>query len=114
MSGPRLKLKVLDLASKEISDQVAFYKKRSGPELSGRWRGAVNQAISTLRTLPERGALVDPGSTDLRNIRRLPIEGFPKHLIFYRFDAPTRFVIVLRVIHGARDLNSLLESGPRE
>jgi toxin ParE1/3/4 len=114
MSARSPKLRVLHLATREISDQSSFYKSRSGAELAERWRAAVNHAIRTLRTLPERGGLVSPGSSTLGDIRRLPIEGFPKHLIFYRIDAATGTIFILRVIHGARDLNSLLESGPRE
>jgi plasmid stabilization system protein ParE len=35
----------------------------------------------------------------------MSISGFPKHLLFYRFDA--KEVFVLRVVHGARDLERL-------
>jgi plasmid stabilization system protein ParE len=36
---------------------------------------------------------------------RVPVTGFPKHLIFYKVEG--REVFVLRVIHGARDLENL-------
>jgi len=41
----------------------------------------------------------------LRDVRRATISGFPKHLLFYRFDDDE--VFVLRVVHGARDLERL-------
>ena len=37
------------------------------------------------------------------------IKGFEKHLIFYRPAADG--IEVIRVIHGARDIDSVLESG---
>ena len=41
----------------------------------------------------------------LRGTRRLPITGFPMHLVFYQFREDE--VRVLRVVHGARDLEAL-------
>ncbi|HWW15869.1 MAG TPA: hypothetical protein VN310_14505 [Candidatus Dormibacteraeota bacterium] len=38
-------------------------------------------------------------------MRRMPIAGFPRHLIFYR--AEEKEIRILRVVHGARDLESL-------
>jgi plasmid stabilization system protein ParE len=35
----------------------------------------------------------------------MPITRFPKHLIFYQAESGE--VLILRVIHGARDLESL-------
>jgi len=77
MSPGRLKLKVLHIAAAEIKEQANFYRERSGAPLAARWRTAVNEAMRSLRSLPERGGLV-----------------------------------ILRIIHGARDLPPLLESGP--
>jgi plasmid stabilization system protein ParE len=35
----------------------------------------------------------------------MPVRKFPKHLIFYRIENGK--IVILRVIHGARDLESL-------
>ncbi len=35
----------------------------------------------------------------------MPISRFPKHLVFYRVE--NREILILRVVHGARDLESL-------
>lgn len=42
---------------------------------------------------------------ELEGVRRTMISGFPKHLLFYRFDEEE--VFILRVVHGARDLERL-------
>jgi toxin ParE1/3/4 len=42
---------------------------------------------------------------ELHGTRRMPVAGFAKHLIFYQ--SSERKILVLRVVHGARDLESL-------
>lgn len=44
-------------------------------------------------------------SKDLSDVRRIAVAGFTRHLIFYRFQEQQ--LLILRVIHGARDLESL-------
>ncbi len=43
--------------------------------------------------------------SSLIGTRRMPVAGFAKHLIFYQ--SSERKILVLRVVHGARDLESL-------
>jgi toxin ParE1/3/4 len=42
---------------------------------------------------------------ELHDTRRVPVVGFSKHLVFYKSHESE--ILVLRVIHGARDLESL-------
>ncbi len=53
-----------------------------------------------------RWSSADPRLADLRIWR---IEGFEKHPIFYRPAADS--IEVIRILHGARDIDSVLESG---
>ena len=105
---PALKPRILPAASRAVAEQAAYYNEKSGPALAQRWRSAVTDAIRSLRTTPDRGNPANFDSTALRNIRSLHIEGFPKHLIFYRFDHETGIVSVITVVHGARDLEAVL------
>jgi toxin ParE1/3/4 len=43
---------------------------------------------------------------ELGKVRRVLVTGFPKHLVFYR--SHENELLILRVIHGARDLENLL------
>ncbi len=63
--------------------------------------------VSVLRVVktPSAGALCDFKSTELHDVRRISLAGFPKHLLFYEFKE--KEILVLRVLHGARDLESL-------
>ena len=46
------------------------------------------------------------GSFDCRPSRRVPVSGFPQSISFF-YKVEGREVFVLRVIHGARDLENL-------
>ena len=50
-------------------------------------------------------------SYELRDVFRVPVTGFPRHLIFYRLQDEQ--LLVLRVVHGARELETLFTLRPR-
>lgn len=57
--------------------------------------------------MPQRGKLIQSNNPELGNIRQQAVKGFKKYLVFYR---PTDLgVEILRVIHGARDIEAILE-----
>ncbi len=61
---------------------------------------------------PELGPLRAFDRRDLSGLRSLPVHGFEKHLVFYR---PTKEGIeVVRVLHGARDLGTILDDSAEE
>jgi plasmid stabilization system protein ParE len=109
-----LRLIVRPPATRAIADQARYYRLRATTELAARWRAAAAQAIRSLRTLPERGSLIDLEEETAQTIRRLPIEGFPRHLIFYCLDSEAAAVIVLLVSHGSRDMDPLLREESEE
>ena len=80
-------------------------QEQSGDKLAKRWESAVTSAVLRVVKTPGAGALCDFRPAELRNVRRLPLAGFPKHLLFYEFKK--KEILVLRVLHGARDLESL-------
>jgi toxin ParE1/3/4 len=94
-----------DASIADILEQADWYAAQSGQPLARRWEKAVTTAISHLPTRPATGPPCKFRSPALRDIRRATIAGFPKHLLFYRFDDDE--VFVLRVVHGARDLEQL-------
>ena len=101
----RRRLVFSDASIADILEQADWYAAQSGQPLAQRWQKAVTTAISHLLTRPATGALCKFRSPALRDVRRATISGFPKHLLFYRFDDDE--VFVLRVVHGARDLERL-------
>lgn len=102
----KMRLVVSDAAVSDILEQAEWYSAQSGNALAGRWEKAVTSAILRVVSRPTTGAPCTFQSSELRNVRRTAIRGFPKHLLFYRVDSGE--VFVLRVVHGARDLERLL------
>jgi toxin ParE1/3/4 len=94
-----------DAAIADILEQAEWYAAQSGRRLGRRWEKAVTSAVSSIARRPAVGALCTFRPPELRGVRRTMISEFPKHLVFYRFDDDE--VFVLRVVHGARDLERL-------
>lgn len=104
MKTPRLVLS--DAAAADIVEQADWYLEKSGEVLAKRWEEAVTSAILRVVSRPAGGTPCTFQSPELRDVRRTTISGFPKHLLFYRFEG--REIHILRVMHGARDLERLL------
>ena len=94
-----------DAAVADVSEQADWYSAQSGPHLARRWEKAVTLAVSLSVRRPAAGAPCAFRAPALQDVRRMTISGFPKHLLFYRFNDEE--VFVLRVLHGARDLEPL-------
>ena len=103
MKKPRLALS--DAAVADILEQADWYVAQSGDALAKQWEEAVTSAILRVVSRPAVGTPCTFQSPELRDVRRTTISGFPKHLLFYRFEG--REIHILRVMHGARDLERL-------
>lgn len=99
-------LAISDAAASDIVEQADWYEAQSGRSLAERWEKAVTAAILNTVRSPNSGTPCAFKSSELSHVRRISIAGFPKHLIFYRFSE--REIFLLRVVHGARDLERLL------
>lgn len=103
MKKPRLVLS--DAAVADVLEQADWYRDQSGRRLALRWENAVTSALKQIVRHPFSGSPCSFRSSELLDIRRAMIPNFPKHLLFYRFKEGE--VFVLRIIHGARDLEKL-------
>lgn len=90
----------------DILEQADWYANHSGKALTRRWENAVESAVLSVVRRPATGAPCAFRSLELLGVRRVAIPGFKKHLLFYKFNEEELFV--LRVVHGARDLEALL------
>lgn len=102
----RAKLRLAGLAVSDIQEQADWYEQCSDYALSRRWENEITAALIRIEKNPRSCAKCGFSADELQGIRRMPIAGFPRHLIFYR--AEKEKIKVLRVVHGARDLESLL------
>ena len=101
----QFRLTLSEAAATDIVEQADWYEQQSGTALAKRWERAVTSAVLRIVDRPRSGAVSNLRHAELGNIRRVLIAGFPRHLIFYQL-LPAE-ILVLRVVHGARDLESL-------
>jgi toxin ParE1/3/4 len=59
-------------------------------------------------TQPQIGAPYDSGIERLVGLRRVPVKGFEKYLLFY--TPRIGDIDVVRVLHAARDIQRIFES----
>ncbi len=87
----------------EIADYMAQVTSLAAAD---RFIAAADRTFEQLAGMPGIGTRYVPDEPAYAELRYFPVAGFRNHLIFYR---PTPDGIeVLRVIHGARDLGSIL------
>ena len=87
----------------------AFYIARDNPEAAERYLDAVEEAFRALGQTPGLGGPYR--NPRLKGLRRLILQGFSNHLIFY-LDLPEH-IDILRVLHAARDLQTILDEEGR-
>jgi toxin ParE1/3/4 len=103
VKGQRIVLS--DAAVADILEQAEWYESQEHRQLAERWEKAVAATFLRIAKAPSAGLLCHFKAEELLEVRRALVAGFPKHLVFYRFRDKELFI--LRVIHGARDLESL-------
>lgn len=101
----RATIQFSDIAISDILEQAEWYEQAEDRRLVTRWEKAVTSTLTRIRRAPQSGALCRFNASELAGIRRMPVAGFDRHLVFYRYDREV--VFVLRVVHGARDLEGL-------
>jgi len=100
-----LRLITTPLAQDDIDEQALYI---AGDNLYAglRFLDAIDHARDELARLPEIGTARRFDSPALSGLRVWPIPRFENWLIFYRIDEET--LTVVRVLHGARDLPTVL------
>jgi len=102
-------LRISEAASLSIVEQADYYEQNADLSLAQRWEEAVDQAVNSLLSLPERGAPCRFRSPALAGLRWIFVPGFPKHMVFYRSLPQEQTILIIQVLHGARNLETLLD-----
>lgn len=101
----KVQLVLSDAAVVDILEQADWYTAQSGRALAQRWEHSVTSSVMRVIKNPATGRRCAFRSAELREVRQISVRGFPKHLLFYSFDSAE--LLILRVVHGARDLELL-------
>jgi toxin ParE1/3/4 len=92
-------------AQQDLVDHFAFIGKDS-LDAASRLLIAAEKAFELLLEMPGLGRTWEVRNPRLAGLRMWPIRGFDKYLIFYR---PIEDGIeIVRVLHGAQDIQSIL------
>jgi toxin ParE1/3/4 len=85
--------------------RLAKFIRRDNPDAARRLLLAFDETVKDIANLSEMGNIWETDIARFAGLRWWAIQGFPNHLIFYRlFDDQ---IVILRVLHGARDLQDL-------
>jgi len=80
---------------------------KDSPRSAQKFLLAVERLAIRLTSIPEMGPKFDAEHPELTGLRVFPIPRFKRYLLFYRIHDEA--IEVVRIIHGARDLPSILE-----
>jgi toxin ParE1/3/4 len=101
---------IVDPVADRDVDEHFRYIARDSLEAAVRFLHAVRVEDRKLVDMPGMGARREFETPELEGVRSWSVGGFPNHLIFYRPEA--NGIRVLRVLHGARDIERVLRSEP--
>jgi plasmid stabilization system protein ParE len=104
-----IQLRVSEAAALAIIEQSDYYQQAADGSLASRRGVAVDEATRALSSWPERGAPCRFRSAALANLRWVSVPGFPRHMIFYRYISHEQIILIVHVLHGARNLETLLD-----
>ncbi len=86
--------------------EIAAYLLEQSPEATDRFLASLRSSTERLCEMPRSGR-VWLSCDRLGEIRWIPVAGFANHLVFYRIG--NKEIEVIRVLHGARDLDWEIE-----
>lgn len=108
-----MKVLVRSAARDDILRQYSYYYiENDAARVAERFLESVQSAIDSLSEHPEAGAPKFLDTSQLAGLRSWPVRGFPAIRIYYlnRGDE----LRIVRVLHGKRDINPLLEDEAEE
>lgn len=109
MSGSRrLQLVITTTAAQAVVDQAAWYVAREGKQLADRWEASVLRCLQMLPKTALQGSPCGFRRPELSNLRRMAIPGFGRHWIFYEVRSADGVILVVHILHGARDVETQL------
>ena len=99
---------LLPSADADIVRQFGWYSEQGLPDVARRFRSSVESSIKLALSRPESGAPKLVRNLALSGLRSWPVKGFGEFRIYYLLR-PNTFIVV-RVLHGKRDIGAILEN----
>jgi toxin ParE1/3/4 len=89
------------------TDEIADFLAERSLLTSERFLSQVQSTLERIRSDPGLGMHLKVEEPELKGVLWHRVDGFPNHLIFFRVEGD--LILVLRVLHGARDWKSELD-----
>jgi toxin ParE1/3/4 len=106
------RVSVLPAADRDIDGQAEYLMREASLETALRFYDATAATFDKLARMPSMGERRESSNPRLAGLRVWRIDGFPNHLLFYR---PIEGGIeIIRVLHGARDIDAVLDPEPMQ
>jgi plasmid stabilization system protein ParE len=90
---------------------IVLYLEKTSITVADRFVTSVFAAFESVAESPGHGSPKHFPNPGLAGVRSWPVSGFPNHLIYYQTHAEA--VIILGVMHGARNVPRILEERRR-
>lgn len=101
------RLRILPQARHDLDSETIYLSEQADVDTAQRFFEAAQDSFRDLLNMPGVGKVRLTDNPRLEGIRQWTVSGFEKYLIFY-FSRPIG-VDIIRVIHGARDIDRILE-----
>ena len=99
---------ILPAARDDILRQFRYYLvEQDKPKVAERFLSAVRRTMETIIRTPQGGAPKRLSREALQGVRSWPVKGFADVRVYYL--AHEGGIRVVRVLHGKRDINGILE-----
>jgi toxin ParE1/3/4 len=105
--APTRNISIRPRAVTDIESHAVYLEERTTPEIAARFRDAIMTAIDQIATMPGMGTPREMKNPRLTGVRFHIVPEFRSYLLFYLTS--TNEIEVIRVFHGAQDIQSILE-----
>jgi plasmid stabilization system protein ParE len=102
-----VKFSIQESAERDILRQVEWYAEPGLPDVARRFRLATKSSVAELLSTPQSGTPKLVANVQLKGLRTWSVRGFDGFRIYYLVQDD--LIKVIRVLHGKRDIASILE-----
>jgi toxin ParE1/3/4 len=94
-------------AVRDVLQQASYLAREATPSVARRFHKAVADAVTRLARMPAIGSPYESSNPRLASLRAWRVRRFDKYVIYYQVSEES--VTIVRVLHGARDIERLLD-----
>jgi len=102
------RISVLPAAERDLEDNTGYLASEASLETALRFYDAAAATAEKIARMPGMGALWTSSRSRLADLRVCRVDGFGAYVIFYRLADDG--IEIVRVLHGSRDIDNVLES----